>query len=247
MGGIASGTHQYYQMQGMAGNLAMTHRVLAESGAEPFPPRTDDAGGAILRRLPLEHQVRYLRLQSTEWLIERSMEAEGLRMDAPLETLGLFRYRLADPLPRAYLVGRVEVEPDSIAVLNRFMAGGEDPHAVAFVSDGPGLDGDPERVAGAVRWLEGSNHSVRLEVESSARALLVLTDTWYPGWTASVDGRPAPIRRVNWHFKGVYLEPGAHRVRFDYRPRGLVPAAIVSALAFVGFIGIVIVGGRRGA
>jgi uncharacterized membrane protein YfhO len=63
----------------------------------------------------------------------------------------------------------------------------------------------------------------------------------------SVDGRPAPIRRVNWHFKGVYVEPGAHRVRFDFRPRGLFPAAIVSALALAGLIGVVIVGGRRGA
>jgi hypothetical protein len=52
---------------------------------------------------------------------------------------------------------------------------------------------------------------------------------------------------VNWHFKGVYVEPGAHRVRFDFRPRGLFPAAIVSALALAGLIGVVIVGGRRGA
>jgi hypothetical protein len=247
MAGIASGTNQYYQMQGMGGNLAMAHRVLAVDGAEPFPPRTDDAQDAILRQLPIEQQVRYLRLQSTEWLIERGMTAKGLRRDAPIQALGLFRYRISDPLPRAYLVGRVEVEPDSIAVLNRFMAGGEDPHAVAFVSEGPGLDGGPDRVGGSVRWLEGSNHSVRLEVDAPARSLLVLTDTWYPGWKASVDGRPAAIRRVNWHFKGVYLEPGAHRVRFDYRPRGLVPAAIVSALALAGLIGVVIVGGRRGA
>jgi hypothetical protein len=247
MAGIASGTNQYYQMQGMGGNLAMAHRVLAVDGAEPFPPRTDDAQDAILRQLPIEQQVRYLRLQSTEWLIERGMTAKGLRRDAPIQALGLFRYRISDPLPRAYLVGRVEVEPDSIAVLNRFMAGGEDPHAVAYVSEGPGLDGGPDRVGGSVRWLEGSNHSVRLEVDAPARSLLVLTDTWYPGWKASVDGRPAAIRRVNWHFKGVYLEPGAHRVRFDYRPRGLVPAAIVSALALAGLIGVVIVGGRRGA
>lgn len=247
MSGIASATHQYYQMQAMGGNLAMTHRVLAVDGAEPFPPRTDDAQDAILRQLPAEQQVRYLRLQSTEWLVERAMEVEGLRLDAPIESLGLFRYRLADPLPRAYLVGRVEVDPDSIAILNRFLAGGRDPHAVAYVSEGPGLDGPAARVAGTVRWLEGSNHSVRLEVEAPTRALLVLTDTWYPGWTVSVNGRPAQIRRVNWHFKGVYLEPGEHRVRFDYRPRGIGPAAVVSLLALAAFGVVLCVGGRRGA
>lgn len=247
MRGISSGTHQYYQMQGMAGNLAMAHRILAEDGAEPFPPRTDDAQDAILRQLPIEHQVRYLRLQSTEWLIERPLEAEGLLPDVPIEALGLIRYRLADPLPRAYLVDRVEIEPDSVAILNRFIAGGEDPHRIAFVSEGRPLRGDAAPRAGRIRWLAGNNHSVRLEVDAPARSLLVLTDTWYPGWTVSIDGERAPIERVNWHFKGVYLEPGEHRVRFEYRPRGIVPGAIVSAIGLLVLVGVVIAGGRRGA
>ena len=247
MAGIASATHQYYQLQSMSGNLAMTRRVLAEDGAEPFPPRTDDARDAILRELPLEQQVRYLRLQSVAWLIERPLEAEGLRLDAPVEALGLFRYRIVDPLPRAYLVDRVEVEPDSIAILNRFLAGGEDPHRIAFVAAGRPLDRDGTAGAGTVRWSEGSNHSVRLEVDAAMRSLLVLTDTWYPGWTVTVDGEEAPVERVNWHFRGVYLEPGTHAVRFDYRPRGIVVGAVVSAVGLFVLIGAIIAGGRRGA
>jgi hypothetical protein len=247
MRGIATGTHQYYQIQGMGGNLAMAHRVLAQDGAEPFPPRTDDAEDAILRQLPPDHQVRYLRLQSTRWILERPMKAEGLAPDGAVEELGLFRYRLADPLPRAYLVDRVEVEPDSIEVTNRLIAGGEDPHRVAFVSEGHPLPGPGTPNVGRVRWLEGSNHSVRLDVDAPVRSLLVLTDSWYPGWTASVDGRSVPVARVNWRFRGVYLEPGTHRVRFDYRPRGIVPAAAVSAIGLLALVGLVIRGGRRGA
>ena len=247
MRGIASGTHQYYQIRAMGGNLAMAHGVLAQDGAEPFPPRTDDAEDAILRQLPRVHQVRYLRLQSTAWLIERPMEAEGLVPDAPIEELGLVRYRLADPLPRAYLVDRVEVDPDSVAVLNRFVAGGEDPHRIAYVAEGRPLRGPGTAGAGRIRWLEGNNHSVRLEVDAPAPALLVLTDSWYPGWTATVDGRSTPIARVNWRFRGVYLEPGAHLVRFDYRPRGIVAGAAVSAVGLLALVGLVIAGGRRGA
>ena len=247
MEGIASATHQYYQILGMGGNLAMAHRILAQDGAEPFPPRTDDAEDAILRQLPTDHQIRYLRLQSTAWLIERPMAAEGLVPDAPIEELGLIRYRLADPLPRAYLVDRVEVESDSVAILNRFIAGAEDPHRIAYVSEGPPLRGAGTERAGAIRWLEGSNHSVRLAVEAPARSLLVLTDTWYPGWTATVDGRPAPIARVNWRFRGVYLEPGEHRVRFDYRPNRIVLGAALSVLGLLALSGMVIAGGRRGA
>jgi len=231
----------------MSGNLAMTHRVLAEDGAEPFPPRTDDARDAILRELPLDQQVRYLRLQSVAWLIERPLEAGGLRMDARIEALGLFRYRVLDPLPRAYLVARVEVEPDSIAILNRFLSGGEDPRRIAFVSTGPELEGDAPAAAGRVRWTGGSNHSVALEVDARSRSLLVLTDTWYPGWSVTVDGAPALLERVNWHFRGVRLEPGRHRVRFDYRPRGIVAGAAGSALGIALLAVAIIAGGRRGA
>lgn len=246
MEGIASATHQYYQVLAMSGNLAMAHRILAQDGAEPFPPRTDDAEDAILRQLPPDHRIRYLRLQSTAWLIERPIAAVGLVPDAPIEELGLIRYRLADPLPRAYLVDRVEVEPDSVAILNRFIAGGEDPHRIAYVSEGRPLRGAGTR-GGAIRWLEGSNHSVRLAVDAPASSLLVLTDTWYPGWTATVDGRPAPIARVNWRFRGVYLEPGEHHVRFDYRPNRIVLGAALSALGLLALSGLVIAGGRDGA
>ena len=141
----------------------------------------------------------------------------------------------------------MEIERDSVAILNRFIAGGEDPHRIAFVSEGRPLLGDAAPGAGRIRWLAGNNHSVRLEVDAPIRSLLVLTDTWYPGWTVTVDDERARIERVNWHFKGVYLEPGEHGVRFEYRPRGIVLGAVVSAIGLFVLVTAVIAGGRRGA
>lgn len=244
MPGITSATNQYYQLNVMGGNLAVLHRVLAQDGAEPFPPRINDTQDAILRELPLAYQVRYLRLLSTGWVVERPLESAGLEPEDAIEELGLIRYRVTDPLPRAYMVTRASVEPDSIAILNRFMAGGEDPHRIAYLSERPALDGPLERIEGGVRWLPGSNHSVRLEVDAPSRVLLVLTDAWYPGWVVAVDGQRAPLRRVNWQFKGVMLEPGTHRVRFDYRPRGIAAGAVASAIGVLVLTAAVAVGGR---
>ncbi len=246
MPGITSATNQYYQLNVMGGNLAVLHRVLAQDGAEPFPPRINDVQDAILAGLPLEHQVRYLRLMSTGLVIERPLESAGLEPDTAIAELGLIRYRVTDPLPRAYLVARAQVEPDSIAVLNRFVAGGEDPRKIAFVSAGPALEGPLERIEGGVRWLPGNNHSVRLDVEAPSRVLLVLTDAWYPGWKVAVDGERAPLRRVNWQFKGVVLEPGEHRVRFEYRPRGIAFGAIASAVGVLVLMVAVAAGGGHG-
>jgi hypothetical protein len=175
------------------------------------------------------------------------MEVEGLERSAAPAVDGLLRYRIVDPLPRAYLVDRALVEPDSLAVVNAFLIGGEDPRGLAFVPEAPGLDGNGRRIEGAVRWLPGTNHSLSLQVRAPDRSLLVLTDAWYPGWKAWVDGRPALIRRVNWHFMGVMIGRGEHEVRFDYRPRRIRTAAAVSALALLGLAVVLARGGRRGA
>ena len=46
----------------------------------------------------------------------------------------------------------------------------------------------------------------------------MLFDTYFPGWTASVDGRETPIYRANYTFRAVSMPAGAHIVMFTYRP-----------------------------
>jgi hypothetical protein len=244
---ISMSAQYYFLSQTMGPNLSMVHAVLAQDGIEAFRPISDDDQSEILQILPPELQVRYLRLQSTRWILHWPLDVPGLERVPAKPVYRLERYRVSDPLPRAYMVDRAVAGLDSIGVLNRFLAGGEDPHRVAYVDAGRGLPGSGERIEGGVRWVEGSNHAVRLRVRAPRDVLLVLTDTWYPGWKAAVDGEPVPIERVNWHFRGVYLAPGEHLVRFDYRPRGIVAGAVVSVVAAIG-LGLVIVrGGRRGA
>jgi uncharacterized membrane protein YfhO len=57
-----------------------------------------------------------------------------------------------------------------------------------------------------------------METSAPRRTVLVYSDTWYPGWRVFVDGVERPLLRVNHAFKGVALEPGRHRVRFEFAP-----------------------------
>lgn len=63
----------------------------------------------------------------------------------------------------------------------------------------------------------------RIEIRTSATApgLLTLHDIDYPGWTAEIDGRPAPIRKTELLFRGVEVRAGEHRVTFRFAPFSL--------------------------
>ena len=80
---------------------------------------------------------------------------------------------------------------------------------------------------------------VEMTTVAPGRRLLVLTDLFYPGWIAEVDGRPAPIRLANFAFRAVTVPAGTHTVRFVYRPGSLLWGAAVSAAALVMMAGLV--------
>ena len=244
--GVAVASQQYFLFNTMAPNHSMVHGILAQDGIEAFRPRSDDVQSEILQLLSPDLQVRYLRLQSTKWLLHWPIDLPGLEPASEKSVFRLRQYRITDPLPRAYMVGRVEVLADSVEILKRFIEGGEDPHSIAYVSQGAPLAGAMEPIDGRVRWLAGNNHSVRLRVSAPDSTMLVLTDTWYPGWRATVDGAPVPIEHVNWHFRGVRLTPGEHLVRFDFKPTGILTGGVLSLIALVGLCFAIVKGGKGG-
>jgi hypothetical protein len=72
---------------------------------------------------------------------------------------------------------------------------------------------------GRLGFLKDEPEEVAIECDAPRAGLLVLRDTWYPGWRATVDGAKTPIYRVNGCFRGVSVPQGRHTVSFSYRPR----------------------------
>ena len=87
----------------------------------------------------------------------------------------------------------------------------------------------------------------RAVIESRARrpSLLVLTDVWYPGWKATVDGKPATIERVDYLMRGVKVPPGTHRVEMRYEPASWRAGWIISLVSLLVLIGLVVAGVRQ--
>ena len=80
----------------------------------------------------------------------------------------------------------------------------------------------------------------RIVVRATAddETLLGLTDAFYPGWTATVDGAQATIQQIDGLFRGVFLPAGEHEVVFHYRPAGFRYGALSLVVGLVVLLGI---------
>jgi uncharacterized membrane protein YfhO len=86
---------------------------------------------------------------------------------------------------------------------------------------------------------------VRVTTAADTAAYLVLTDTWFPGWRARVDGRDATLWRADHAFRAVWIPPGKHEVEFRFEPRSLKPGLLVSVLSLTAALAL-LVPGRSG-
>ncbi len=176
------------------------------------------------------------------------------------------------PLPRAWLVPAARIV-DRWTILDIMANGDFDPAKVVLLETEAKLTPsiplsppdagipDPQDVQA---WLEGNpdsspgtaeivnDRSTEVDVHTSSRrnALLLLTDSFYPGWKALVDGRPAPIYRADYLFRAVPVPPGEHVVRFVFQPESFELGAAISVLtlsALLVFWTLLIVVGLRRA
>jgi uncharacterized membrane protein YfhO len=69
-----------------------------------------------------------------------------------------------------------------------------------------------------VTWLRDDPNDQRLDVVAARDGYLVVSDTFYPGWKAFVDGKRVPIFPADVALRGLYITPGHHVVDFRYRP-----------------------------
>jgi hypothetical protein len=82
------------------------------------------------------------------------------------------------------------------------------------------------------------------DVDLDAPGLVVVADTYYPGWSATVDGAPTPIFPADLLFRAVYAPAGRHRVELRYAPRSFTYGGW-AALAAAIVCGALVQGGRR--
>ncbi len=105
------------------------------------------------------------------------------------------------------------------------------PTQMALVEDAlvPKINSDIAN--GAVQIIKLKNTFEELKTNSSKPTMLVVSDLFYPGWEAKVDGESSKIYITDYAFRGVFLKPGEHQITFEYKPQSLYWGMAISSLS----------------
>jgi hypothetical protein len=151
------------------------------------------------------------------------------RLEAVAQVSNVRWYQNPVVLPRFFLVPHVHFssdEKDALAYLARpdFRPAEE---AVVETNDFRATEPLGE---GAVRVDRYSANQVELTVTATKPAFLVSSEVLYPGWTATVNGKRAPLYMTNGAFRGLWLDRGTNQIVMSYWPENFTVWAAISIL-----------------
>ncbi len=137
---------------------------------------------------------------------------------AAMDDLEIWEYTKA--FPRAWLVDRFRVIDSPDAMLDAIRDPAFDPRHEAYLE--ADLSGEPmaslDSDIGSASVSARTENTVTLKVDAARDAILILSDAYYPGWSAKVDGEPASIFPVYSVMRGIRISEGTHTVSFEYDP-----------------------------
>jgi len=166
------------------------------------------------------------RLYSITHYIARAPDRPGL-IDFYEGSSGVKVFGLPETLPRARAVHESLAVPDEKSLAAFMDKGDFDPaRLVVLAGDAPKL----EPCEGSrVEILAYAPNRVRLRAEMPCRGMVILSDTYYPGWRADVDGHPSRIWEAYGAMRGVVVEAGTHEVDFRFRPASVFGGLALTA------------------
>ena len=198
------------------------------------PPWPKESGNAGLARWNRSIRRSVLDRMGVAFLITDRPPTDPLPW--PVNVSGTWQgrpyliYRNPSPMPRAYVVPRAEVCPEGVMVSAMPFVS---PRQAVLMTTDPldGVDG-PRQPFRPASYDASDPDRVVVQVQTRAPGLLVVADTWMPGWTARLDGRTVPIPRGDRAWRVVPLrKAGQHEVVLSYRPPGLISGGVISVTA----------------
>lgn len=141
-------------------------------------------------------------------------------------------YEYTKALPRAFLASSYAVETDDQTTVDLIYDPQVNLREQLILTQDPGFDlaDDPEEQAEIISYRPAK---VSIRTSSQTNQLLFLSDTYYPGWRATVDNQPAPILRADLAFRAVPVPAGDHTVDLTYFPDSFKYGLYIAAAGLI--------------
>lgn len=140
--------------------------------------------------------------------------------------------------PRVSVVAGWLVTDGAIA-LQTVLRPGFDPGARAVVEGDPRITPSTGYIVPATAtYREVWPEDVRVTVDASTPSILVVRNAWDRGWSAMVDGQPAPVLRADYFLQGVPVPAGHSEVRLTYTDPNIGRGLLGSAVVWLGWLGL---------
>jgi uncharacterized membrane protein YfhO len=94
--------------------------------------------------------------------------------------------------------------------------------------------------------VEENPSRVVIRAKMERPGVVVLGETYYPGWELTIDGKPAPILRINRMMRGAAVQSGEHELVYTYRPKSFLAGCVGSALGLLAAAVLLVPPRRRG-
>jgi hypothetical protein len=174
------------------------------------------------------HESPYFDLLNVRYLMthEAAAVSPGYELLMKADAIALYENRNA--MPRAFFVRQMTAlgSLEGADGTKRIGQPGFDVRTEAVVS-GARVEAQSFAV-GKASIIEDRRNRVVVETENPGDGWLVLSDNFYPGWQATIDGRPAEIYRANHTMRAVQVPAGSHVLSFSFAPQVLRRSVLVS-------------------
>ena len=235
---MAANLGMVYGVSGVAGYDGMIPRYLADVIRPPVSNTLDLVGGGYLSEVSVYFSPVRDLLGIRHILVPPGVKLESPGLALDYQDGDGWIYRNESALPRTFVVANARCLDDE-QILRLIREHAIDLRREALLSDcvTPSVRNDGTEGGTAVidRY---EPHAISITATSERGGYLVLTDTWFPGWTARIDGAPVRIERADYAFRAVWLEPGRHYIDFRYEPGSIRLGLAITATAALAVVAL---------
>jgi hypothetical protein len=206
--------------------------------------------------------IRYLleggqtRTKPEVWDTSRMTQARPGMFQLPAwapPVMWVEKAQVVDGVDKAFAALR-GATPGAVAVLEKDSL---PPGSEAWIGAAPGAPAGGAAASGAApvvgatpvagRFTRFGRSSLTAEIDAPARGVVVINEAYYPGWQATVDGKPAKVLPANGLFRAVLVEPGHHVIAMTYPATGYKVLSVVCLLGLLAATGLLVLELRRRA